>query len=756
MRITRNENGIELCGEKLCIRLDQSQGAIYLSRIDGSVKIGPALFWSGFEPKPGDKKFLFSTIIFPGEPELSENQPTPIGTATMVRWPVALCGCRFIWEIACFENEDYAAFRLRMQNRNRETARVFELSPFSYRGAGDGLEMGAGYTVWKFYRLGYQSWSPSAAIDFLEPQPKPRNFLARAIAQAPFLKNRRYPWVWSSEWMAEIVEPELDAAMLLGFITAKAQNSVVEAEVRFERFRRFEAVADCEAAELPPGEELSSDWAIAMLTDAPRAGQKKYFELCARAMGARSTKPVQGWCSWYYYFEKIDQAGLEENLEQLSKLNPRVQLFQIDDGWQTAIGDWLNWNYKFPGGPKALADKIHGRGLKAGIWLAPFLASGSSELYDQHRDWFLKSESGKTVTAMINPRWKGFFAYALDATHPGFLEWLAAVVRKLTAEYGFDFLKLDVLYAAALSGKRHDPRATGASALRKGLEVIREAAGEDCYILGCGSPLLPAVGLVDAMRVSQDTDRRWKNPMDILFGLSLTPSLRSCLNNNLARALTAGRLWALDPDCLILSGEKLSGTELRSQLTLFYLLGGQMLLSEDLAALRKDQLDLFSLALPVSPRPAEPIDLFDRPFPQELFLPGQPLSLLALFNWSGEPKPAKINLLKYGLKKQSHLFEFWSREYLGELSGRGEFGKIEPRGVGYFAITEALDQPQIIGLDFHLGMGLGSAALGAGPPLKISIDLAGTRSGNVFLKLPGTKEIKVIPVAFENSLRMEI
>ncbi|MBU0595851.1 alanine--tRNA ligase, partial [Candidatus Bipolaricaulota bacterium] len=82
---------------------------------------------------------------------------------------------------------------------------------------------------------------------------------------------------------------------------------------------------------------------------------------------------------------------------------------------------------------------------------------------------------------------------------------------------------------------------------------IREAAGDDVYILGCGCPLGPAIGLVDAMRVSQDVDIRWKIPvMDTVQGVPTGPGAGNCLKNNLARALMHGRLWANDPDCVVL------------------------------------------------------------------------------------------------------------------------------------------------------------------------------------------------------------
>lgn len=758
VQIKKIANGLELGGERLCIRLDFSEGALHLARVDGSIKFGPIVFWAEFEPKPEDRKFLFSTVVRLEEPELLEEKPTPFGNAAMVKWPVSLAGLRFVWETAFFPEQEFAAFRLKMENQNRQPGRVWALSPFSFRGAGDGLEMGAGYTVWKFYRLGYQSWSPAGSIDFQEPQPKAKNFLARWLGLAPYLWNRQAPWVWSSEWMAEIVEPELDLAVLLGFATSRSQTGVVEAEVKYERFRRFEAIADCEGMELSAGESLHSEWVLAMLTDAPRGGQKKYFELWAKAMNARPAKPLTGWCSWYYYFAKIDQPSFEQNLAEAKKLNPGIELFQLDEGYESRVGDWLCWNHKFPSRPEELAGKIRDHGFKAGIWLAPFLAARGSRLFREHRNWFLKTGRGNPVPAMVNPNFKGLLAYALDATHPEFQNWLKELVRKLVHDFGLDYLKLDFIYAASLYGKRYDPKATGASALRRGLELIREAAGDRCCILGCGSPLGPAIGLLDAMRVSQDTDRKWKNLLDTVFGIRLAPSMQSCLGNDISRALTASRLWTLDPDCLVLSrGKNLSDWEIKSQLVVFYLLGGQLLLSEDLARLDEEQLRLFSLASPVSSRPAEPIDLFDREFPQELFLAGSPMSLLALFNWSEESKPARLNLARYGLKGRFHVFEFFSREYLGEMEGRNELGKIPPHGVKYLALTELSDKPSIVGLDFHLGMGWGYAQSEfSGGSGKISIALPGRRSGNIFLKFPSEKTMRALPVDFQDLAKMNL
>ena len=80
------------------------------------------------------------------------------------------------------------------------------------------------------------------------------------------------------------------------------------------------------------------------------------------------------------------------------------------------------------------------------------------------------------------------------------------------------------------------------TAYRAGLALVREAVGPDVYLVGCGAPLLPSVGLVDAMRVSPDTFH--EGAEDGSAGLRGLMPLA-------ARAWMQGRLWVNDPDCVV-------------------------------------------------------------------------------------------------------------------------------------------------------------------------------------------------------------
>jgi alpha-galactosidase len=256
----------------------------------------------------------------------------------------------------------------------------------------------------------------------------------------------------------------------------------------------------------------------------------QYARLLKRRYGTgRLQKSPRVWCSWYSLYTGIHEAQLLKILQDLGDLP--FDVFQVDDGWQIAVGDWEP-NAKFPSGMQALAAHIQATGRKAGLWLAPLLVVPSSSLYHDHPDWLLHDESGRLVSAGLN--W-GKQLYALDTTHPGALDWLRALMKKVRL-WGYDYAKLDFLYAGALPGKRHVDMPREA-AYRDGLKVIREAL-RDAYFLTCGAPVLPSLGLCDGLRVGPDVAGYWTSHMDDdLLMNSATPGTRNALRT------TLNRLW---------------------------------------------------------------------------------------------------------------------------------------------------------------------------------------------------------------------
>ena len=209
------------------------------------------------------------------------------------------------------------------------------------------------------------------------------------------------------------------------------------------------------------------------------------------------SSPPIGWCSWYYYFTQIDEAIIRENLAQVSALRGDLPLglLQIDDGYQEDVGTWLSFDPGFPHGLRALAGEIKSAGLEAGIWLAPYILEARSKIKKQHAEWLLRQPNGRLANAGIG--WGNLLCHALDLTNPEALEYNREVVHTAVHDWGFNYLKLDFLYAAAVNCRYQDPSFTRAQVLRRGLELVREAAGEKVQLLGCGCPIGSALGLMD-------------------------------------------------------------------------------------------------------------------------------------------------------------------------------------------------------------------------------------------------------------------
>lgn len=242
------------------------------------------------------------------------------------------------------------------------------------------------------------------------------------------------------------------------------------------------------------------------------------------------------WCSWYHYFTDVTEADVDENLAAMDELGLPFEVLQLDDGYQADIGDWLEGSGRF-GSLDETIRRILSHGRRAGIWVAPFLVAPSSSLAKNHPDWLLPDTTAGT-------NW-GQELGALDVTHPGAEQYLRRVFETLRG-MGIDFFKVDFAYAGALKGSRYDRGASGQEAYRHGMQTIRDSIG-DAYLLGCGAPLLPSAGLVDAMRVSPDIGVHYEPTDHEPFG----PGQRSATANGRGRAWQHGRLWVNDADCLV-------------------------------------------------------------------------------------------------------------------------------------------------------------------------------------------------------------
>ena len=259
---------------------------------------------------------------------------------------------------------------------------------------------------------------------------------------------------------------------------------------------------------------------------------------------------------------------------------------------------------------------------------------------------------------------QGLWIYALDVTHPEALAYIRTCVGKATREWGFKYLKLDFLHTAAMpGGVRHDASVGRAEALHRMMSAVRSEVGEDVFVLACGAPIGPCIGLVDAMRVSADAATHWlPTGVDVpgtkwMFAHDRTnlPAARNMVRNVAVRLPMSGRLWRNDPDCLILreSADFTLG-QAQALSTIAVLSAGALIFSDPPESLAADRLAVLQVLLPPLPRAGVAVDLLRSEIPTQLVAPltaadacggegAAPVGewwLVALFNWHAKAATA--------------------------------------------------------------------------------------------------------------------
>jgi alpha-galactosidase len=450
----------------------------------------------------------------------------------------------------------------------------------------------------RFFKHGYQSWSASSGCDVNASQTHPRDtahFITRLNHQSETTRPAEFPEAQTSELFTIVESRDAAERVLAGFIGAATSLSALTVSSPEQIIAR--AILD--DVTLAPGAHRELDPLFIATADESAARlAARWADAAGRWMNARVSAPFQrGWCSWYHYFHAITEDALRANIKSLEAMRSEfpIDVIQLDDGFQSALGDWDTTNSKFPSDLKKIAGEIRAAGFKAGIWTAPFLAARDSRLMSDHPDWFIMHpESGEPIRAGHNANWTASddkFAYALDPSNPAFRAHLRNLFAKLTGDFGYSYLKLDFLYAAAAPGRRHDPNLTRGETLRHGLEAIRAGSGDDAFILGCGCPIGQAVGVVDGMRIGPDVSPFWRSTAS---GAG-DPSTVYALDAIVARSFMHRRLWLNDPDCLMLRARKtrLTADERAALAATIVASGGMLLISDDMSLLDAEAGKLF-------------------------------------------------------------------------------------------------------------------------------------------------------------------
>ncbi|NLG51851.1 MAG: alpha-galactosidase [Chloroflexi bacterium] len=542
------------------------------------------------------------------------------------------------------------------------------------------------------------------------------------------------PLTYRSDPLALLKGGDGESGLLLGFTSELEHLATIDVTMSadYTALGTLQAVCEFDGCRVPPGTRRETCW---LLLDSDPDHQRAiddYAETVAALHGVLRPGPAPSvYCTWSFYGWDLTPQDMEDELSWFATHRWPIDVFQIDESWESAFGDWHTRAEWGDASVEGYAARIRELGYTPGLWTCPYLADVSSPLAAEHPEWMLRRSDGTPVIFPMNYHDN----YVLDATHPEVQEWLEALYRRLGGEWGYSYHKFDFSRAIALdkSVRFHDPTATRAQAYRRGYEAIRRALGDEAYMLICGGLYLSGIGLADGQRAGSDVKSRWINPRaDLTVAQNL---LRTWMN----------RLWHQDPDSCVIRrrAEKRGEDELELTLGMFtdeeartiivnqYLGGGLICFTERMSELDEERAALYRACIPSLGAASVPADLFSpsrrlnseagripelhvtRVQPRAEAL--SPWYTVAIINWAEVAQSYTLtldaNLLGANPPEGEPWFlgwEFFERRLLGRLAWGDALPEITvpPHGTRVLRLTPWDGRtPTLLATDRHLSMG---------------------------------------------------
>ncbi len=520
-----------------------------------------------------------------------------------------------------------------------------------------------------------------------------------------------------------VASPETRAGIVSGWISHDRGCGVVFSEIEDGAVQLRPQIDYGRLRIAAGGQEPSELFAIGPFDDA-RLGLEAYADTVVRLYDIRLRPLPTGYCTWYS--SPHGGASDEVHLAELSKaaaekLNPfGFDFVQIDDKWQE--GERRNGpanvfsTHKpagpYPSGMKPAAERIAELGLTPGIWFMPFAGDHEDPFFADHQDWFVKRADG-------TPYWARWGGTSLDMTNPAAQAYVRSIASRLAHDWGYRYFKMDGLWVGSATELTYvnngyveddigeavfrNPDKTNIEAYRDGLKLVREAAGDDVFFLGCCvsqnmRSFAAAFGQVDAMRIGPDNGTGWE-------------SLCRGPWHGTNRYFLHGRVWHNDPDPIYvrpqvpLNHARLicSWVTLTGQLNAF---------SEWLPELPDDRLDLLRRTMPNHGLQPRPVDLFSNELAQIWLLTDTRSSVrrdvVGLFNWQEhEPQGVDVAAELVGLPEASRYvgYDYWADRFVPPFSKRLQC-TVPPATCRILALRSEAKHPILVSTSRHITQGI--------------------------------------------------
>jgi alpha-galactosidase len=534
----------------------------------------------------------------------------------------------------------------------------------------------------------------------------------------------------SAKTLVQFASPAAGMAAQFGFTTFDRAETVVQVGAA-----TVSAWTDFQGFDLKPGAQVTTERLRIGLERDPYAALDAWTEAVQAHYQPRIWKDTPaGWLGWSWVdplhserYEDIVRRNIRAVRRRLAGHDVNYVWVSLGNLKDRVPGNWLKWNTdNFPSGPEALARDLESLQFRLGLWCGAFwMNSGLTDEVERLRDAFLLWH-GKPVTT---PHRELGSMFSLDPTHPK----TQALLRDVFSTYrrwGVRYYMIDFLdsISGATPGRHLNDgyfdkaRIPGPEAWREGLRTIRQAAGEDTYLLESTGPTLQTIGWMDGIRAGSDYGEG--RPLDgpgkgffpgtfVIDKPDFWTSHRTATDAMAGYFFTHRKLFLADSGNVMTVDKPIPLADAQITATIFGINGSPVMLGDDIDRMDEERVAMIRRVLPRLPECARPVDLFEAvepDYPKVFHLPVRKdwdrWDLLAVFNYGAATLRKTVPLVRLGLDAASPyaVWDFWNERFQGVSRGSVEV-EVAPESVRLLRIARDRGHPWLVSTDMHVRQG---------------------------------------------------
>ncbi|TKB95233.1 glycoside hydrolase family 27 protein [Pedobacter cryophilus] len=345
----------------------------------------------------------------------------------------------------------------------------------------------------------------------------------------------------------------------------------------------------------------------------------------------RAKAPIMGWSSWNHFHVNIDEKMIREQADAMissGMYDAGYRFVNIDDGYfggRDSVGKLFADANKFPSGMKSLADYIHGKNLKAGIY----------------------SDAGKNTCGSIYDKDKngigvGIYGYVDQDCKLFFKDW------------GYDFLKVDWC-----GGERM--KLDEETEYTKIIKVVKNIDSNIVFnICRWQFPGTWAIKQSDSWRISGDIRPNFSSILKIID-----------LNVNLYQYASAGHYNDMD---MLQVGRGMSYDEDKTHFSMWCMLNSPLLAGNDLRNMSEQTIAILTNKEIIALNQDEGFKQATRIIKdKDIEVWVKPLGkngkskAVAIINRGGKEASFELIAKKVGLSKNNQLRDLWLHQKIGKI-----------------------------------------------------------------------------------------